>query len=61
MRQNYGCVVHIYDITDDYGEEVEEGQNTTKKRATATLGAINGKLINVLICDEEVGYELLNS
>jgi DNA-binding transcriptional regulator LsrR (DeoR family) len=37
------------------------GAVCSKKRATATLGAINGKLINVLICDEEVGYELLNS
>lgn len=37
------------------------GAVCSKKRATATLGAINGKLINVLICDEEVGFELLNS
>lgn len=32
----------------------------SKKRAKATLGAIRGKLINVLICDEELAEELLN-
>lgn len=31
----------------------------SKERAKATLGAIRGKIINVLICDEELAEELL--
>ncbi|GCF93182.1 DeoR family transcriptional regulator [Enterococcus florum] len=35
------------------------GAAASKNRARATFGAINGKLINVLICDEELGNALL--
>lgn len=35
------------------------GAACSKNRAKATLGAINGNLINVLICDEALALELL--
>ncbi len=36
------------------------GSVTGKSRANSVLGAINGKLINTLICDEELAKMLLN-
>lgn len=38
---------------------VSIGAACSKARAQAVQGAINGKLINILICDEELGEELL--